>query len=147
VLLAAGGKFPPAPEVVKTLAIYLDPSQPEDQRIKAAKAALFGPQSNPSREDLLLDCLSPGTSTAQGIAARDPGTPLDSWWPGGRAPMLVIQGLSDVFATPENGRSLKTDYPARVTLVEIDGLGHEMTREKPDVIAAEIAKFVRQLPP
>ena len=95
VLLAAGGKFPPASEVVKTLSIYLDPSQPEEERIKAAKATLFGPQSNPSREDLQLDCLSPATSTAQAIAARDPRTPLEAWWPGGTAPMLVIQGLAD----------------------------------------------------
>lgn len=147
VLLAAGGKFPPPPEVVQTLAVYLDKTQPEDKRIAAAKLTLFGPQSNPSREDLQLDCLSVDANRAQMAAARDPSVPLDYWWPGGSAPMLVIQGLADVFAGPENGRSLKADHPSRVTLVEFEGLGHEMTREKPDLIAAEIAGFIRQLPP
>jgi hypothetical protein len=42
--------------------------------------------------------------------------------------MLVIQGLSDVVAPPENGRALKADYPERVTLVEFAGLGHFITK-------------------
>ncbi len=59
--------------------------------------------------------------------------------------MLVIQGLADVMAPPENGRSLKTDYPDRVTLVELDGLGHLMTRERPDLVADAIVAFARKL--
>jgi pimeloyl-ACP methyl ester carboxylesterase len=59
--------------------------------------------------------------------------------------MLVIQGLSDVVAPPENGRSLKTDYPARVTLAEFAGLGHFMIRERPDLIAEAIITFMHKL--
>jgi pimeloyl-ACP methyl ester carboxylesterase len=59
--------------------------------------------------------------------------------------MLVIQGLADVIAPPENGRSLKTDYPDRVTLVELAGLGHIMMRERPDLVAEAIAAFVNKL--
>jgi pimeloyl-ACP methyl ester carboxylesterase len=59
--------------------------------------------------------------------------------------MLIIQGLADVVAPPENGRSLKADYPERVTLVEFAGLGHFMTRERPDLIAEAIIAFMQKL--
>jgi len=59
--------------------------------------------------------------------------------------MLVIQGLSDVIAPPENGRSLKSDYPDRVTLVELPGLGHSMTLERPDLVAEAITSFMHKL--
>ena len=59
--------------------------------------------------------------------------------------MLVIQGLADVQAPPENGRSLKADYPDRVTLVELPALGHKMTWERPDLIAEAITVFAHKL--
>jgi pimeloyl-ACP methyl ester carboxylesterase len=43
------------------------------------------------------------------------------------------------------GRSLKADCPDRVTLVELDGLGHLMTRERPDLLADAIVAFARKL--
>jgi pimeloyl-ACP methyl ester carboxylesterase len=57
--------------------------------------------------------------------------------------MLVIQGLSDVWAPVENGRSLKADYPDRVTLVELPAVGHLMASERPDLVADAIVAFVR----
>jgi pimeloyl-ACP methyl ester carboxylesterase len=141
VVMAAGGKFPPATEVAEKLRTWLNTSLPENERAAAAKAAFFGPQSNPANEDLMLDGISPDTSNMQAAATGS----LESWWPGGGGPMLVIQGLSDVVAPPENGRSLKADYPARVTLVEFASLGHFMIRERPDLIAEAIITFMQKL--
>jgi pimeloyl-ACP methyl ester carboxylesterase len=59
--------------------------------------------------------------------------------------MLVIQGLADVLAPPENGRSLEADYPERVTLLELPGLGHKMAWERPDLIAEAITVFAHKL--
>ena len=144
VLLAAGGKYSARPEASENLRIYLDMSLPAERRIEAGKAALFGPKSNPGPDDIALDGTSADTSKAQ-ISASDPKVfPLEAWWPGGKAPMLVIQGLEDVVAPPENGRSLKADYPDRVTLVEFPDLGHAMLRERPDLTAETIATFVRK---
>ena len=144
-LLAAGGKYPARPEALANLRIYLDKSLPAERRIEAGKAALFGPKSNPGPDDIALDGASADTIKAQ-ISASDPKVfPLEAWWPGGKAPMLVIQGLEDVVAPPENGRSLKADYPDRVTLVEFPDLGHAMLRERPDLTAETIATFVRKL--
>lgn len=145
VLLAAGGKYPARPEASANLRVYFDKGLPAERRIEAGKAALFGPKSNPRPDDIALDGTSADTSKAQ-ISASDPKVfPLEAWWPGGKAPMLVIQGLEDVIAPPENGRSLKADYPDRVTLVEFPGLGHAMLRERPDLTAEAIAMFVRKL--
>ena len=142
VLMAAGGKFPPTAEVAKNAQTALNKNVPDDQRAAAAKAAFFGPQSNPTTEDLILDGVSADTSKMMQAAAR---APLESWWSGGKVPMLVIQGLADVDAPPENGRSLKADYPERVTLVEFVGLGHFMVRERPDLIADAITEFMQKL--
>jgi pimeloyl-ACP methyl ester carboxylesterase len=141
VVMAAGGKFPPTAEVAENLRTWLNTSLPENRRAAAAKAAFFGPQSNPANEDLMLDGISADTSNMQAAATG----PLESWWPGGGGPMLVIQGLSDVVAPPENGRSLKADYSERVTLKEFSGLGHFMIRERPDLIAQAIIAFMQKL--
>jgi pimeloyl-ACP methyl ester carboxylesterase len=141
-LMAAGGKFPPTAEVAANLLTWLNTSVPDERRAAAAKAAFFGPQSDPAAEDLMLDGVSAVTSRIQGAAVA---APLESWWPGGRVPMLVIQGLADVTAPPENGRSLKADYPDRVTLVEFAGLGHFMVQERPDLVAEAIVAFMRKL--
>jgi pimeloyl-ACP methyl ester carboxylesterase len=147
VLIAAGGKFPPKPEIAPNLKTWLDESLPPDQRTAAAKAAFFGPQSNPTPQDAMLDGISPEASKVQATAAESRLFPVESWWPGGKRPMLVIQGLADVWAPVENGRSLKADYPDRVTLVELPAVGHFMARERPDLVADAIIGFVRALPP
>jgi pimeloyl-ACP methyl ester carboxylesterase len=142
VLMAAGGKFPPRLEAAQNLQTYLDLSLPPQRRMVAGKAALYGPQSN---LDVRLDITSADTIKMQTAAIDPKSIPLESWWPGGKGPMLVIQGLADVIAPPENGRSLKIDYPDRVTLVELPGLGHLMTEERPDLIAEAVITFVHKL--
>jgi pimeloyl-ACP methyl ester carboxylesterase len=91
-----------------------------------------------------LDDSSAATIKAQSLAPSQ-STPVESWWAGGKAPMLVLQGLQDVIAPPENGRSLKQDYPDRVTLVEFADLGHSMVRERPDLLANAIASWAGKL--
>ena len=60
--------------------------------------------------------------------------------------MLVIQGLDDVFAPPENGRSLKNEYSDRVTLVELESTGHALMVERPDQVATALLDFLNALP-
>jgi pimeloyl-ACP methyl ester carboxylesterase len=147
VLIAAGGKFPPKPEIVPNLRTWLDESLPPERRTAAAKAGFFGPRTNPTPEDAMLDGISPDASKVQAAAAESKLFPVESWWPGGKGPMLVIQGLADVWAPVENGRSLKTDFPNRVTLVELPEVGHFMARERPDLVADAIISFLHALPP
>lgn len=144
VLLAAGGKFAPRPEVMSLLRVVQNNAEPLEQRVAAARAVLYGPKSSVAVEDMELDEVSADTIRAQtGDPARP--VPIDSWWNGGTAPMLVIQGLSDVIAPPENGRSLAADNPSRVTLVEFADLGHGMTHERPDLLAETISTWAKTL--
>lgn len=76
-------------------------------------------------------------------AARS--TPLADWWSGGNAPMLVVQGLDDHIAVPENGRRLAADYPERVRLHEIPDTGHGVLFERPDEVIAAILAFIQHV--
>lgn len=142
VLIAAGGKYPPKPEVFATLRKVQDKSLPLDQRAEAARTVLYGPKSAISATDMRLDEVSATTIKAQSLA---PTVPLEDWWDGGKVPMLVLQGLHDVIAPPENGRSLRRDHPERVTLVEFEDLGHSMLRERPDLVADAIVSWAKKL--
>ena len=141
VLIAAGGKYPPSREVLAKMRIYQDRSLPLETRAEAARVR-YGAATRISAPDMRLDEVSDLTIKAQSLA---PTVPLQAWWGGGKAPMLVLQGLQDVIAPPENGRSLKRDHPERVTLVEFDGLGHYMAHERPDMVVGAIVDWARKL--
>ena len=135
VLIAAGGKFPPKPEVMTELRAVQDKNLSLEKRAEAARNILYGPKSTISVDDLRLDESSDATIKTQSLTQS---VPVEIWWDGGKAPMLVLQGLHDVIAPPENGRSLQRDHPERVALVEFEDLGHAMARERPDLIGDAI---------
>ncbi len=141
VLMAAGGRFPPAPDALAALRTVQDRSAPVADREAAARAVLFSPGSTITLQDMRLDAIS-----ADALKAQRTEGPREVWWPGGTAPMLVIQGDGDVLAPPENGRSLRREYPDRVTLHEIPGGGHRVAEERPDLIAPLIVAWLDTLP-
>ena len=144
VLLAAGGKVPADPIVAETTARLREPGltrgrADEDVGASAARPGLG------SRGDSSLS-RNPGRRRRR--RRPPPAGPRGSknGGPGGSAPMLVIQGLQDKVAPPGNGRDLKTNYPNRVTLVEIDGAGHGIVVEHPARIAEETVRFLAKHP-
>lgn len=145
VLLAAGGKFAPKEGAVAQMRKWQDMTLTADQRFAAAKRSLLGSQSTVTLDALIRDAKSEDALIIQRQATDPRNSSLESWWPGGTARMLVIQGLDDVIAPPENGRSLKAEYPDRVTLIELPGVGHSVWREAPDAVVREISSFVRNL--
>jgi pimeloyl-ACP methyl ester carboxylesterase len=58
--------------------------------------------------------------------------------------MLVIQGLDDGIAPPENGRQLARNHPDRVRLLEIEGVGHRLLHDRRNLVVPEILAFVAQ---
>jgi pimeloyl-ACP methyl ester carboxylesterase len=56
--------------------------------------------------------------------------------------MLVIQGTEDVVAVPENARRLASEFPDRVTLVEILHAGHALLPEQPEQVEKAILAFL-----
>jgi pimeloyl-ACP methyl ester carboxylesterase len=143
ILIAAGGKVPADPIVATTTARLREPGLTEEERTRLHSVRMLGPTSDP-RPLLAIQESWPDAQTSQAAAGR--ATKLEEWWPGGLAPMLVIQGLQDKVAPPGNGRDLKTNYPDRVALIEIDGAGHGIVVEQPARIADEIVGFVTKHP-
>ena len=60
--------------------------------------------------------------------------------------MLIIQGLDDKTAPPENGIRMKAEFGDRITLVNLPNAGHAMGLEKPEETAAALLSFLRSHP-
>lgn len=82
-------------------------------------------------------------ATARPQALANRAVKPEEWWAVGGKPMLVMQGLEDGIAPPENGRDLKNLYPERVKLVEIEKAGHAMLPEQPALIAEGVLAWLR----
>jgi pimeloyl-ACP methyl ester carboxylesterase len=138
-LLAAGGKVPGAPQAGPALArIYTLASQAE--LIEAVSVSgLAGSRENAAK---VWQQLKPSVfpdSRPRGAVPK-----LEEWWaPRGRAKFLVVQGLNDLIAPPENGRLLKQELGDRVSLVEFPGVGHMVSLEEPEKTAIAILSFLR----
>jgi pimeloyl-ACP methyl ester carboxylesterase len=82
-------------------------------------------------------------AAAAGQRAAVVATPLEDWWLGGSAPLLVVQGVDDRVAVPENGRRLIAEIGDRGRLVELADAGHALIFEQPDVVANAVLAFLR----
>ena len=58
--------------------------------------------------------------------------------------MLIVQGLDDKTAPPENGELMKKEFDQRITLVNLADAGHLMGLEKPVETTLAITDFLRQ---
>jgi pimeloyl-ACP methyl ester carboxylesterase len=133
-LLAAGGLVPPAPEVAEVMRRLL-----RDRNASDVAFALFAPGNDPTS---WVDGWS--AERARALSAAVAATPVDHWWLAGSAPLLVVQGIEDRVAVPENGRRLVAEAGTdRARLVEIAGAGHALLPERPDEVAAAVIEFLR----
>ena len=137
VCLAAGGLIPPSSEIQQALRRCYDLTLPLEQRINDVQMVMFAP-GNPVTG--FVDGWHPEVAKAQLTAAAS--LPIAAWWGGGTAPLLVVQGLQDLIARPQNGRSLRDEFSQRVTLIEIDSAGHALILERTAQVADAILNFV-----
>jgi pimeloyl-ACP methyl ester carboxylesterase len=137
VLLAAGGKFPPAPEFLEAMKRLSTEEITDDERKAALKAAYFASDSDPS------SWMTGWWPNARKMRASKP-TPIEDWWSGGNAPIMVIQGLEDICALPDNGRALKEEFGDRITLIEIPNAAHALLSEQPTFIADNVIAYLNE---
>jgi pimeloyl-ACP methyl ester carboxylesterase len=138
VMLAAGGKAPAVPAAALALSAVFNEALADAEHLQAVRVAFFAPGNDPA---VWRGGWYPATMKMQ--RAADSSASVDDWWSGGRTvPILVIQGLQDQIAPPENGRILKAEAPDRVELVELDGAGHALLPEKPAEIARTVTSFL-----
>ena len=69
-------------------------------------------------------------------------TPRDDWWSASVGRVLVVQALQDAIAPPGNGRRYVAESAPHARLVEIDGAGHAMLPEQPQLIASAMLDFL-----
>lgn len=137
ILLAAGGALPP--ENLDDLAILAAADVSRGQRINALRRAFFEPGSDPAV------WLEPGGPDASQLYRTCVQPPLESWWHGGTAPMLVIQGGKDRSAVPGNGQQLADTFAGRVHLITIPDAAHALPIERPREIADHVISWLTRL--
>ena len=143
VLLAAGGRKPITPPVLKALKRCFDPRLPRWKRTAALHTAFFA-QGNaiPAHWRVGWDRHA---AALQGNATAI--TPSKYWWAGGDAPMLVIQGDADAIAPAADTSVLLTaEYGSRVQVVTASPAWHALLPEQPDFIANAVLAYLHALP-
>ena len=140
VLLGAGGRVHGDQEARTAVGRCFELDLPDAERLQAVETAFFAPGNDPR---VWTDGWFPIAKDAQqqALVGADP----TQWWLGGIAPMLIVQGLQDRAAPPENGRQLQRKRVAPTELVEINGAGHALLPEQPDIIASNVASFLRRV--
>ena len=70
---------------------------------------------------------------------------MEDWWGAGNASILVIQGLQDRVAPPQNGYDVKAIAGDRATIMDLDGASHALLPEKPHEIEKMVLQFLHEL--
>ena len=138
VLLASGGKLEPDP-VWSLYGRLYDADLPVEVRLDALRRIFFAPGNE---AEAWLDGWWQAAREIQDRA--NAATPLEDWWHGGEAPMLVVQGLADLIARPGNGHMLADELGPRVTVVDLPRVGHAMLPEDPAGIAALVIDYLSE---
>ncbi len=138
VMLGASGKVQPSAEVAAAIKVAQSMHLPRKDREAAVRLAWFGPGRD------ISGWLDENWSQPfiQGALKAADATPLAEFWTAGKAPILIVQGLADVSAPPENGRLLKEEVGERATLIELEGVGHSLPVEAPEEVAAPVLGYL-----
>jgi pimeloyl-ACP methyl ester carboxylesterase len=139
ILLAAGGKAPMDPAIRDSLTRCFDLALPEAERLEHVRRAFFAPGHDPS---VWKGGWYPDAATAQSKATL--ATPLNAWWSGGQAPILVVQPMQDTVAPPINVRMLKEEFKERIEVVEIENAGHALLPEQPEAVAKAVLGYLKK---
>jgi len=137
VLLACGGKVPPAPEINAALLSCFDSSLGAEEHLKVVATAFFAPGNDAS---VWADGWYADVAVTQGIASAS--TASDAWWTAGNADVLIVQPAQDVVAVPENAYQIKSALGERATLVVIDQAGHALLPEQPEQVARVVVQWL-----
>ncbi|MFI2811849.1 alpha/beta fold hydrolase [Microbulbifer sp. JSM ZJ756] len=136
VLMAAGGEIEPDRAVWEEFQKVFDPDLPQEQHLQAVADSFFSPGNDPS---LWKDGWHGETAQKQMEAARQ--TDFEPIYLGGTAPGLVIQGLDDRIAPPQNAWNLVQRRPD-TRLVAYPNMGHAMLPEQPQALANALIDFL-----
>jgi pimeloyl-ACP methyl ester carboxylesterase len=137
ILLAAGGMIGPPTPLGSTFR-NAGAATRSGSECSALGARWLSPASDPSVLEP-VECW-PMVHIAHIATSRH--TPLENWWTGGTAPMLVVQGRDDDAAPPGNGYALRESLGDRVRLIDVPRAGHFMLLEQPELVIEAVLAFL-----
>ena len=137
-LLASGGRVPPQIDIEAAFRTIFATPLPDSLRIPVIRQAFFA-AGNPV-PDYWVAGWYPRTLLTQTRATSQ--TPVQSWWNGGSAPILILQPRDDVLAPPGNAELLSRAFPERVQVIEIPQAGHAPLPEQPEQGAGAVIEFL-----
>ncbi len=140
-LLGAGGEIPPAPDVQQKYLRFTDPMIGDDEWTTLQAELNFSPNMRhlaPKWADRERYPLTAGNQIRATTA-----TPPDQWLGGGTAPMLVVTGLHDIVAVPQNALNIALTRP-NTRLIGLADCGHNMIAEQPDELSAALVEHIRR---
>lgn len=136
ILLACGGEIHASNQVTEVFMRIFDSSRSESERENDVKEVFFAP-ANEVEE--WRDGWNGELALLQGGAVR--ATDHAAFYLGGTAPGLVLQGLDDVIASPQNSKNLVAKRP-NTKLIDLENCGHAMLPEQPVRIKEELLAFL-----
>jgi pimeloyl-ACP methyl ester carboxylesterase len=145
ILVPGAGLIEAAPDEAKAMQAMFKPGATQDE-IMAGMSFMVG---DPKDRERVWNIVQPSSITDPATLKSETTTtaPFEDWWaPEGPMPYLVIQGLKDRSALPENSRKLKEELGARVTLIELPNAGHLSPVESPNEVSSAIVTFLKMLP-
>lgn len=137
ILLGCSGKVQPTPAIAEAIRLAQAVDTPPDVRARAVRAAWYGPG-----RDISVWMEGWSQTVMKSYLAAAAATDVADWWTAGSAEVLIVQGLDDVSAPPENGRQLKAEIGERATLIELNGVGHAVPVEDPDGVAEVLIRHL-----
>jgi pimeloyl-ACP methyl ester carboxylesterase len=141
VLYAAGGEVPMSPEVTAMFRRYTDPSIDREEWVRLQAALMFSPVHAHKAGTSADRGMYPEIARLQTIAAT--ATPVNEYIAGGTAPMLVITGLDDVVAVPQNAYNI-AESRRNTRIVGLPDCGHNMIFEVPEDLVALTVDHIRR---
>lgn len=143
-LIAAGGLVKPLTVPGELGQLLGDHALAIEEKMALARRTLFSQASPDELVRHYAASLNYWPEARQAQIQANRSTSLKQWWAGGSGPMLIIQGLDDKTAPPENGEQMKKEFGERITLVNLSNAGHLMGLEKPEDTVLTITAFLRQ---
>ncbi|MDU8884546.1 alpha/beta hydrolase [Yeosuana sp. MJ-SS3] len=141
ILISAGGIVPASTDVLTNLIKYIFGHYSNDEeRLELLQKTMFSPKSDVN----VYPKMSFYTKARDAQIGAIQSTPTEEWWLAGNSPVLIIQGLDDVVAIPENGRILKKQLGDRAELVEIADAGHFLHLEQPKQVLESIIDYIKK---
>ena len=139
VVLAAGGLIAPSPPLGAHFRKTSEAKMSGSDCVTKLGVRWLSPASDP-RILSAVECW-PAVFLAHLGTSRH--VPLDEWWSGGTAPLLVVQGLDDQAAVPGNGHALREQFGERVRVVDLPDAGHFMVLEQAEAVVSAVLEFLR----